>query len=197
MRHIPIALVLLSSLAAAQEPKAVPSFSSQVELVTVDVVVLDPKGEPVRGLRREDFALFEDGRPQGIATFEPFEGGAEEEAPPVPLGPTVAAPPKTQAGARTFVLLVDDMSLAPHRPEDVRRALGRFLGEGLRDGDELILATSSGDTWWSARLPEGREDVAALIGRIRGRSLGDDGWTRSVAGRPFASSTTRGWAARP
>src|SRR6185436_20163988 len=71
-------------------------------------------------------------------------------------------------------LLVDDMSLAPHRAEDVRRALGRLLGEGLRDGDELILATSSGDTWWRARLPEGREDLKALIGRIRGRNLGDD-----------------------
>ena len=47
-----------------------------------------------------------------------------------------------QAGARTFVLLVDDMSLAPHRPEDVRKALGRFLREGLRDGDELIFATT-------------------------------------------------------
>ena len=175
MRPLPATLVLVSSLVAAQEPASLPSFSSQVELVTVDVVVLDVKGGALRGLRREDFALFEDDRPQGIATFEPFEGGAEEETPPVPRGPTIAPPPMMQAGARTFVLLVDDMSLAPHRPEEVRKALGRFLREGLRDGDELIFATSSGDAWWSARVPEGREDVAALLSRIRGRSLGDDG----------------------
>jgi hypothetical protein len=174
VRHLPIAFLLLSAFAGAQEPKAVPSFPSQAELVTVDVVVLDAKGNPIQGLKREDFALSEDGRPQTIVSFEAFEGGAEEEAAPVPPGPTVAAPQRSRAGARTFVLLVDDMSLAPHRAEDVRRALGRLLGEGLRDGDELIFATSSGDTWWSARLPEGREHVAALIGRIRGRSLGDD-----------------------
>lgn len=174
MRPLPVTFVLAASLVAAQEPPPLPSFSSQVELVTVDVVVLDAEGAAVRGLRREDFAVYEDGRPQAIATFEPFEGGAEDETQPVPRGPTVAPPPKSQAGARIFVLLVDDMSLAPPRAEDVRRALGRLLGEGLRDGDELILATSSGDTWWSARLPEGREDVAALIGRIRGRSIGDD-----------------------
>ncbi|HVQ30914.1 MAG TPA: VWA domain-containing protein [Vicinamibacteria bacterium] len=175
MRHISTVLVLLSGLAAAQEPNTVPSFPSQVELVTVDVVVLDAQGKPVRGLRQEDFALSEDGRPQTIASFEPFEGGAEEEAPPAPRGPTVAPPQRSRAGARTFVLLVDDMSLAPQRAEDVRRALGRFLADGLRDGDELIFATTSGDAWWSARMPEGREDVTALLSRIRGRNLSDDG----------------------
>jgi VWFA-related protein len=55
----------------------------------------------------------------------------------------------------------------------VRTAIARFLEVGLRDGDELIFATTSGDAWWSARLPEGREDVAALVGRVRGRNLSD------------------------
>ena len=172
---MPFAVGLVSGLAAAREPPVVPSFPSGVEIVTVDVVVKDAKGQPVHDLRREDFLLYEDGRSQTIATFEAFEGGVEEEAPPVSRGPTVAPPPKVRAGARVFVLLVDDMSLAPHRAEDVRRALGRLLGEGLRDGDELIFATSSGDAWWGARMPEGRDDVAALIARLRGRNLGDDG----------------------
>jgi len=168
-------VALLAGLAAAQEPPAVPSFPSRVELVTVDVVVLDAQGRPLPGLRREDFALYEDGRPQAIATFEPFEGGTEEETVPASPGPTAALPRRSRAGARTFVLLVDDVSLAPHRPEEVRKALGRFLDEGLRDGDELIFATTSGDAWWSARMPEGREDVAALLARLRGRNLDDDG----------------------
>src|SRR5207344_1569430 len=43
------------------------------------------------------------------------------------------------------------------------------------DGDELIFTTSSGDVWWSARMPEGREDVLALVARLRGRSLFDRG----------------------
>ena len=83
-----------------------------------------------------------------------------------------------QAGARSFVLLVDDMSLAPTRQEVVRSAIARFVDLGLRDGDELIFATTSGDAWWSARMPEGREDVAALAARVRGRSLGDTGERR-------------------
>ena len=38
-------MVSLAALAAAQESRRTPTFSSQVELVTVDVVVLDGKGD--------------------------------------------------------------------------------------------------------------------------------------------------------
>jgi hypothetical protein len=55
----------------------------------------------------------------------------------------------------------------------VRTALARFLGDGVREGDELIFATTSGDAWWTARIPEGREDVLALAARVRGRNLAD------------------------
>jgi hypothetical protein len=57
----------------------------------------------------------------------------------------------------------------------VRTALTRFLTEGMHIGDELIFATTSGDAWWSARLPQGRDDVVALVARVRGRSLADAG----------------------
>ena len=47
-----------------------PTFPSAVELVTVDVVVSDRKGNSVAGLGRGDFTLFEDGAPQEITSFE-------------------------------------------------------------------------------------------------------------------------------
>ena len=80
-----------------------------------------------------------------------------------------------RAAASSFVLLVDDMSLAPSRQETVRTALTRFLSGGVRGGDELIFATTSGDAWWTARIPEGREDLLAIAARVRGRSLADTG----------------------
>ncbi len=81
---------------------------------------------------------------------------------------------KAPVAASSFVLLVDDVGLAPARAETVRTALARFLSEGVRDGDELVFATTSGSTWWTARMPEGREDVLALAARVRGRSLLDN-----------------------
>jgi Ca-activated chloride channel family protein len=47
----------------------VAQFSSNVQLVEVYATVLDERGEPVTGLRRADFAVSENGRPQEISTF--------------------------------------------------------------------------------------------------------------------------------
>ena len=74
----------------------------------MDVVVLDERGEPVRGLAREDFRLFEDGRPQEIVSFEAFLGGAEEElvVPPAVgdlLSPRYVASRSYPAAARVSV----------------------------------------------------------------------------------------------
>ena len=33
------------------------------------------------------------------------------------------------------------------------------------------MATTSGDAWWSARIPEGREDLLAVLARVRGRHV--------------------------
>ena len=51
-----------SSLLLAQAAHSRP-FKSGVNLVEVDVVVTDKAGQPVRGLRREDFEVTEDGKP--------------------------------------------------------------------------------------------------------------------------------------
>jgi hypothetical protein len=59
--------------------------------------------------------------------------------------------------------------MLPRDAVEARRAVETFLVRSVRDGDEVSLATTSGDAWWSARLPEGREDLSAVIARLRGR----------------------------
>ncbi|HVR69707.1 MAG TPA: VWA domain-containing protein [Vicinamibacteria bacterium] len=171
------AALLLAAAAPSQDRRDVPTFSSQVDLVTVDAVVRDGRGELVRGLTADDFLLLEDGRPQPIASFEAFDAPAPaaRPAPPATAGPVATNRRGAEDRGRPFVLLVDDMSLAPARQEDVRRAIVRFLSDGLRDGDDVIFATTSADAWWSARMSEGREDLEALAGRVRGRNLADTG----------------------
>src|SRR5580693_2242675 len=41
-----------------------------VRTVLVDVVVLDKNNQPVPGLRKEDFQVIEDGKPQDVTFFE-------------------------------------------------------------------------------------------------------------------------------
>jgi Ca-activated chloride channel family protein len=58
--------LLLAAPLAAQET----TLHVDVKLVSVFVNVADHNGALVGGLKRDDFALFEDGRPQDIAVFE-------------------------------------------------------------------------------------------------------------------------------
>jgi VWFA-related protein len=67
-----------------------PTFRAGVELIYVNVVVRDGSGNIVRNLKREDFTLVEDDRPQSITAFDfeevPSEAlAAVEPAEPPPV----------------------------------------------------------------------------------------------------------------
>jgi VWFA-related protein len=173
MLRVALPFLLLPPVLWAQEPAQVPVFPSAVELITVDAVVLDESGLPVRGLAREDFALREDGKPQDIASFEAFDLGGAPEGEETRRPSPVATNRPARTGARAFVVLVDDLGLTPQNLPHLATALARFLETGFRDGDEVTLATTSGDVWWSVRLPDGREDLGALLGKIKGRRLSE------------------------
>ena len=170
MRAAVSCLLVLAALRAvsAVAPAQPPTFPSRVELVTVDVVVLDREGRPVRGLTRDDFTVEEDGRPQEVVSFEAYVAEAPAAAPSLP---SVLASNEVErpASARAFAVLVDDLGMAMQDAVETRRAVTTFLERSVRDGDEAILATTSGDVWWSARLPDGRADLLAVVARLKGR----------------------------
>src|SRR3982074_3671923 len=68
-----------TALSAGQAPAAqgdpaasvgpVPTFKALVEYVEVDALVTDAQGRPVRGLSKDDFQVFEDGKRQTISSF--------------------------------------------------------------------------------------------------------------------------------
>jgi len=167
--------ISIASLAAGaptpQAPGQVPVFTSEVQLITVDAVVLNKARRPVAGLTRDDFVVTEDGRPVEIVSFETFvqdlspEPYEDEDAPPA----IATNAPGERAGGRAFAVLVDDMGIAPERSEDARRAVQSFLETGVRPGDAVVVGTSSGDAWWSGRIPTGREDLLAVAARARGK----------------------------
>ncbi len=146
-----------------------PTFPAKVEIVTVDAVVVDAQGRPVSGLTRDDFVVEEDGRPQEIVSFEAFvaEPSAPEPPRPAALASNEGEPP---ASARAFALVVDDAGITSREAVEARRAVGAFLDRSVREGDEVTLATTTGDAWWSARLPEGGQDLQAVLARLKGRA---------------------------
>ncbi len=59
-----------SNLSATDKDASVPTLHLDVRLVNVLTSVTDADGAPVGGLRRQDFAIDDDGQPQKIALFE-------------------------------------------------------------------------------------------------------------------------------
>ena len=55
---------------APAETLPAPTFRSTTRLVQVDVVVTDKAGNPITGLKQDDFAVLQDGKPQPVRAFE-------------------------------------------------------------------------------------------------------------------------------
>jgi VWFA-related protein len=164
--------------APAAAPTETPSFPAQVEQVDVDAVVVDKKGTPVRGLTREDFRVFEDGVPQSIVSFEAIAlPSRPQAAPPRPPRISVNTNLREQQG-RTFVIVFDDVHMEPWRANPAKAAVASFLRTGVREGDRVELISTSGETWWSARMEEGREQLIGLVKRLEGRLIPEVGADR-------------------
>lgn len=175
-----VALAVLSPPSSpGQEPRR-PEYPARVEMVTVEVTVLDGKGQPVPGLGRDAFALFEDGVKQEISAFEAIdlrEGlpSADRSAgEPTPPGPTDAHSPP--APSWTYVLVVDDLHLTPSQATDVRKAASTFL-DRVPAGARVVLIATGARIVEDHRMPAGREVLETRLATVRGSlsvARGDD-----------------------
>ncbi len=154
------------------QPAPVPQIASQVEQVTVDVVVLDRKGQPVKGLTRDDFSILEEDRPKTIASFDSIDRTpGDEPAAPKRLSPvsTNVAPSTGPAQGRTFVILFDDLNLTAPTAIAAKKAIAAFLDKGAVKGDRVTLFTTSGTAWWTTEMMGGKQDLLAILKRLEGR----------------------------
>ncbi|HKV07576.1 MAG TPA: VWA domain-containing protein [Thermoanaerobaculia bacterium] len=144
-------LGVLSPLAA--QP---PSFGEVVEVnvVNVDVYVTDANGQPVSGLDKRDFELYEDGKRVEITNFEAVDRAASAGAPAAPApAPEAAAPesPAASADGLHLVIYVDNFNLHSGNRARAVQQLRKFLAQQLVPGDQVMMATY--DLGLNVRLP--------------------------------------------
>jgi VWFA-related protein len=137
-------------LAAQEEQQAEPQdlprvlVTVDVRVINIDVVVTDRKGKAITGLTRDDFILYENGRPQNITNFyEIVTQGSEIAAvqpAPAPEGPAPvqAAPEELR---RRIIIFIDNLSLSPFNRNRVFKEMKGFVRNVLGPGDEAMIAT--------------------------------------------------------
>jgi len=150
-----------------------PSFPSQVDVVTVDVVVTDKKGEPVSGLTRKDFQIVEEDAPQNITSFEAVQLPAQASEHPAPRPRVSTNLDRESHAGRSFVVVFDDIHLTPMNAQRAKAAVAQFLKTGVREGDRVSLVATGGGAWWSTRMEAGREELITLLKRLDGRFIPD------------------------
>jgi VWFA-related protein len=179
----PFAVLILAGLVGvvhAQEPARPsdkpPTFSTEAEMVVVDVVVTSKHGGPLPGLRGEDFEVSEDGAPQQVASFEAVDVNvslAEDE--PVQARPKVSLNTGLQAmNSRSFVLVFDQDHLSPIGAGRAKAAIGQFLRFGPREGDTVMIVGTGGRSWWVTRAGEAKAELSTLLRGLQGRYTGHD-----------------------
>jgi VWFA-related protein len=116
--------------------------------VVVDVVVTDRNGKAITGLPKEDFQVFEDGKPQTLTFFEPHAGApaiAPEALPsqaPPPLPPnTFTNVPAAVPSDSVNVLLMDALNTPMQDQTYVHKEMVKYLANippGIRIGVLLL-----------------------------------------------------------
>ena len=123
-----------------------------VTVVNLDVYVTDKKGEPITGLSRDDFEIFENGRPVAISNFFAVEdrkpvGDAPRAAAAEPEAPVVPGMPREEQFALpddqklSLVIYVDNFNIRPFNRNRVFRRLRDFLVEKVSTHDQVMLVT--------------------------------------------------------
>ena len=138
MKNFQIALCAVAALAAQTEPV----FRTTSEVVLVPASVLDKHGQPVAGLKREDFELRVDGQRTGITALDEISGPPANAAATLPAMPpnTVTNVPPVESSRRSWViLLVDFINTTLPQRMDLRNQLLKFLSQDLRPGQQMAL----------------------------------------------------------
>ena len=140
MRRLSGFLFSLSALAccvaqtpppAASNQSTTPVYRTHARDVVVDVVVTRGHGEPVNGLRAQDFVVLEDGKPQTLDFFEEHTNkalppGALPALPQMPANVYTNVPqaPPTDA---VNVLLLDTLNTEKQDQVNVHQQIVKFL----------------------------------------------------------------------
>ena len=149
MNKLLLALLCLPLLAATPKPPQTPdvprtSETIEVSIVNVDVFVTDKSGKRIKGLTRDDFAIYEDGKAQPITNFSEYVSDVSNER--VSVGQALslsgqAGEPVLHRQHRTLVVFIDRFQAPGNKSDPIFAQLKTLLHDAVRPGDQVSIMT--------------------------------------------------------
>lgn len=167
----------LVQVGTAQQPdQAAPTVTFQIEVnyVDIDAVVTDERGNFVGDLTKDDFELFEDGKPQQINTFAlvdipmPAAGRASSAVPAAPADVKSNAEP---ISGRLYVIVLDDLNVSAYRSQVVVKAARELIERYFAPNDIAAVTYTSGRTEGAQEFTSDKALLLAAIDKFQGRKL--------------------------
>lgn len=155
---------------AAQQP---PTFQLEVEYVEVDAIVTNERGEFVRDLRKEDFVVLEDGKPQTTAVFALIDVPIERYEPRAagqPIEPDVKTNERPFDG-RVYVMLIDDYHTAPLRSGRLKAAARQFIEQHFGPNDLMAVVHTFAPRDANQEFTNNKRLLMAAVDRTIGDKL--------------------------
>lgn len=176
-----LALALVSVAVGAQQPTqpaAQPgaqgpavTFKVEINYVEVDAVVTDGQGNFAKDLKKEDFQVFEDGKPQTLSIFTPVEIPIERVDPPLFAKAAIrsdVASNRTPFEGRVFVLVLDDENTRFQRTARARVAAKQFVERYVGANDLVAVVNTSGRSGAMQDFTDDRPRLLAAIDHAMG-----------------------------
>lgn len=166
---------LAVATAVAEGPEAgTKTFGERidVELVNVDVWVSDAKGEPVFGLKPEDFEVLHDGEPVPVTHFTEIRGNVEAakpigkiEAPDAPGVHFVRTEP-TAYHPSHVVVYVDQSRIHPRSYPGLVKSLERFLSAEGVEPERVLVLRQVGSLFVEAPFGSSKAEIHQAFSRL-------------------------------
>ncbi|MGA7614861.1 MAG: VWA domain-containing protein [Thermoanaerobaculia bacterium] len=166
----------LPAFAQTDPQQKQPGFSATIDVrvINIDVVVTDKKGNPIKGLKKGDFEVLENGTPQKITNFSEISVPAQ---PPTkkPVEPEVKAAPAVPVQVpenqkRKIIIFVDNLSLNPFNRNRVFDSMEKFVKTAMRPGDEAMVATWNRSMKVRVPFTTDSEQITQMLEGIKGES---------------------------
>ena len=171
-----LALLLI---VAQQHVEPPPTFKSGINLVEVDVVVRDERGVLVRGLRQQDFDVFEDDKPVSIVTFNAVDlpqARVDAAIPPADRSGTSFASNDQPEDGRVLLIVMDDHHVRFGATQIVKaKAIARTLVERLGPSDQAAVIATGGRSIMEAEFTTDKARLVEAIDKFFPQAAGAAG----------------------